>query len=386
MTKESTTLAVQEAPPLVKASTQLATFLGIETGMMLDTIKAQCFKSTTPDKVSDEQLAAFVSVANALRLNPLLSGMLYCYPAKNGGIEPMIGPDGIFTLLANNSDIVKQADGGPAWYTEQSKEGAEDICTAFINHATKGLLKKKIYLSEWVVGSNPNWVSRRRHMADVRALKQCARQVIHGIPFDEDERKIAEMVNVTDTANEQAPAPDRPDPATLRKRGRPPSAPKDAIDVPATPAETPAATQEPTKAEKPADAPAQPATPAKGKRTTLEKGEKLTIRPAAIISAVVDDLGGPGKPGCIAEIRSPLYDGKVYDMAGARMVAGPDGVKAHLLPVWANGAGVALEVEGRGSKAHGVIVLVTKVTPIAPQEEKPKAEEQEQGGGLGLEA
>ena len=195
----------------------------------------------------------------------------------------------------------------------------------------------------------------------------------------EPEQPGAEPTNVT-------PAPDRPDPATLRKRGRPPSAPKDAIDIPATPAETPAATPEPPKPEKPADAPAQPATPAKGKRTSLEKGEKLTIRPAAIISAVVDDLGGPGKPGCIADIRSPQYEGKVYDMAGARMVAGPDGAKAELLPVWANGAGVALEVEGRGSKAHGVIVLVTKVTPIAPQEEKPKAEEQEQSGGLGLEA
>ena len=46
-------------------------------------------------------------------------------------------------------------------------------------------------------------------MLHIRALKQCARQVIHGIPFDEDERHIAE-INVTPGAEAEQKAPERP--------------------------------------------------------------------------------------------------------------------------------------------------------------------------------
>jgi len=355
MTKESTSLAVQETAPFVKASSSLANFLGVESGMMLTTIKAQCFKSTTPDKVSDEQLAAFVSVANTLKLNPLLGGMLYCYPTKSGGIEPMIGPDGIFTLLSNNPDIVKQADGGPAWYTEQGKEGNEDICTAYINHATKGLLKKKIYLSEWVVSSNPNWQSRRRHMAEVRALKQCARQVVHGVPLDEDERALAEMVNVTNTVTETPP--ERPDPSTVKRGpGRPPKGAAAAAQAqePAKPAEAPAidiaatpAAEVPREAEKPADPVAV---------TALQKGEKRTAT-VQIVHAQYEDFAG--SDGAIITV-SGQYVGKLYDLSGGmKHTSGP-----MAKPVWAVGKTVTVDILGRNSKALGVIAIVEKVTPV----------------------
>ena len=388
MTKESTALAVHEAAPIVKASSQLAAFLGIESGMMLDTIKAQCFKSTTPDKVTDEQLAAFISVANTLKLNPLLSGMLYCYPAKNGGIEPMIGPDGIFTLLANNPDIVKQDDGGPAWYTEQAKEGAEDVCTAYINHATKGLLKKKIYLAEWVVGSNPNWQSRRRHMADVRALKQCARQVIHGIPFDEDERTIAEMVNVTNTAT-QAPAeppPPRPDPAKLRRGRQGPSASQttepaktETINVDATPAPEVAQSSTPPKADAPkASEPALTVAP----RTTLEKKEELVGVQVKVVSAAYENFGEESLPvhGVVAKVTGG-WEGDVYDLAGGMMgsQAGPDGVKqvGKPLPIWTPGALLTLDLKGRFSAAQKtVLAIASNVTAT------PKAANKQSGLGL----
>ena len=65
---------------LVTSSEQLSVFLGMEKRMMLDTLKVQCFKNKRPEEVSDEQLAAFVSVANVLQLNPLVPGMLYAYP------------------------------------------------------------------------------------------------------------------------------------------------------------------------------------------------------------------------------------------------------------------------------------------------------------------
>src|SRR6478736_2938617 len=95
-TTESTALAVSQP---VKASDQLASFLGIEKGMMLETLKAQCFKGKRPDEVTDAQLAAFISTANVLQVNPLVPGMLYAYPERNGGITPILGPDGVFKKL-----------------------------------------------------------------------------------------------------------------------------------------------------------------------------------------------------------------------------------------------------------------------------------------------
>ena len=225
MSNTSTQLAATtSAPVFVKASAQLASFLGIESSMMLETIKAQCFKGTPAANVSDAQLAAFVSVAAAMKLNPLLPGMLYCYPERNGGIQPMIGPDGVYMLLANNPDIVASEKSGSAWWTEHGKDGDEETCTAYINHRGKGLIKKTIYVKEWLVSSNPNWQSRRRHMAEIRALKQCARQILHGIPMDEDERKLADMTNVTESVTTTPPPPaetlsERID--AKRSRGRP---------------------------------------------------------------------------------------------------------------------------------------------------------------------
>lgn len=196
---ENTQLAVSR-PPLVKASTELSTFLGMEVSTMIETIKAQCFKGKRPDEVTDAQLATYVSVANALKLNPLLPGQMYPYPERNGGVTVMIGPDGVFTLLSNHPDVVAQKDGGPAFWTDHGVDatGAE-TCTGYINHRTKGLLKKTIWVNEWIVGSNPNWQSRRHHMSEIRALKQTARMVIHGLPMDSDEHKLGEILNVTDT-------------------------------------------------------------------------------------------------------------------------------------------------------------------------------------------
>jgi len=211
---EESSLAVQPEP-FVKASTILGHALGMETGMLIDTLKAQFFKNVKPEQVSDAQLATVIAVANALRLNPLLPGQLYPYPERSGGVTIMLGPDGIYTLLANNSDIVATKEGGPAWWVEHGKDAAgKETCTAFINHRMKGLLKKTIWVDEWVVATNPNWASRKKHMSEIRALKQCARQVVHGIPPDMDEKRLGDMLNVTES--------DQPE--TVKRADAPPKA------------------------------------------------------------------------------------------------------------------------------------------------------------------
>lgn len=184
------------------ASNKLALSLGLEREAMLTTIKAQCFRNMHPDQVSNAMLATFVQVAQTLEVNPLLPGMLYAYPERNGGITPIIGPDGVFKLLSSRPDIL-------GWTAKHETIDGEKACTAIIKHKHLGEISKTVFLSEWRVANSPNWVTRPRHMLEIRALKQCARQIIHGIPIDEDERTFIDIsetplpaTNVTPGAGE----------------------------------------------------------------------------------------------------------------------------------------------------------------------------------------
>lgn len=195
---------------LVKASTTLSQRLGIEPDAMLETIKQQCFRDVDARNVSNAQLATFVNVAKELDLNPLLPGMMYAYPQRNGGITPMIGPDGTYKLLSERPDI-------DSWEVEFEGEGDSLRATAKIYRTGKDRpLTKTVWLKEWKVGSNPNWNTRPMHMLEIRALKQCARQVIHGMPLDEDERAIMESHVGFEAAKDVTPT-ERPKPPTPAK-------------------------------------------------------------------------------------------------------------------------------------------------------------------------
>lgn len=193
--QQSTALQRPQSPP--SAIQSLAEGLGIKQSYMLEVVKSQCFKGIDPSRISDQHLAAYVATASAIRsicptFNPLLTGMLFAYPAKNGGVECMIGPDGVFALLATHPGYKNYE-----WTPEYDKQGkiAAGTVTINMNDGT-GPFRKRCVLSEWHVQSNPNWNTRPEHMLEIRTLKQCARQIIHGIPFDEDERNIARAVEV----------------------------------------------------------------------------------------------------------------------------------------------------------------------------------------------
>lgn len=362
-------LAVAEKP-FIKASTSLALALGIEPAMMIETIKAQCFKSVTPDKVTDAQLAAYISVANALPgINPLLPGHLYAYPDRNGSITPIIGPDGIFTLLGHNKDIIAQKDGGPAWYVEHGKDGDEEICTAYINHAGKGLLSKRIYVKEWMVANNPNWQTRRRHMSEIRALKQCARQIVNAIPMDEDEYTLAGLRNVTDSAlaepTQKTPEQEKTDQeaaaakrAKSAKRGgvvaaesTPPVDPGH-IDITATTA------KEEAKAVTPPPAAAKP---------ELKADEAVTFRALEITSvrAAPTRTKAGIVPSVIAEVKGD-YEGKVYhlrhgDFVDATKPETEEGNVKNINPAWSVGNKVTLILSGKKLTDGRLVAMVESI-------------------------
>ncbi len=152
---------------------------------MIETIKAQCF-ANAKGTITNAQLIAFINVANAFRINPLLPNMLYAYP-NQAGIVPMLGPDGMFAILSGNPKV-------DYWETEIGEDAGGMWCTARIYCKDRSHpVIKRVWLVEWKMPSNPNWNTRPRHMLEIRALKQCARQIIHGIPYDEDEKKIMDQ-------------------------------------------------------------------------------------------------------------------------------------------------------------------------------------------------
>lgn len=218
------------------ASNALAARIGVEKGHMLATIKAQCFKCD-PEKVSDTQLAAFVSIAHDMGVNPLLPGMLYAFPDGRGGIVPMMGPDGVMKKLAELKGVTYECIVYPEDVTQPPTHATAKI---YVEGKERPYTYTAVY-SEW---ATPNWTKKPRHWNWLRALKQCARQVIHGLPMDEEEMTLGGMMNVTPGADIPAPAPERP--KVSRRGGAAAAAASEAtVTTPAAESEKPATSPKP---------------------------------------------------------------------------------------------------------------------------------------------
>lgn len=346
---------------------------------MLDTIKAQCFK-TNPQNVTNEQLAAFVSIAADMGVNPLLPGMLYAYPISGGGIVPIMGPDGIYKKLTEHADI-------DSWETEVfPADVALPPTHAITKIWRKGREKPLSYtavFSEWKINSNPNWNTRPRHMLALRSLKHAARQIIHGLPGDEDDRHIAGEINVTPGA-ETAPTAEqqqkRAEPPARARKGANAAADtnKDAIDVPTIPlkAETPPPAQEkaaekvePPKtvdkpAEKPAEKPVEKApekqaekTNTTGPRTSLKEAEELTVKCVVKkVYALNVNVEGTPTPSINANVEGE-FNGPVYHFGAAKQTS--DGMVPST-PAWTVGKELTLSLFGKINKKTGSVLAVVK--------------------------
>lgn len=378
----STALAETPVTPgFQKATSQLSTTLGIEPRMMVESLKKQCFPGMRPEDISDSQLAAFISVANVMELNPLIPGMLYAYPSKNGGIIPVCGPDGVLKKL-DEAIVANKLDGYecevfPADVTLPPTHAVAKIYRTGKDHPSTFTAIFK----EWSVGSNPNWSARPRHMIWLRAIKQCARQVIHGVPFDEDDLKLGNMVNVT-PQNEEAgapqPPPERPAPPKRSPKGAAAvtEAEKNrgAIDIPSTPVTTPPAATEPQKQPEPAKTEAAPPpkqeekkvepkpAPA-GPRTTLIGEEEFvcTVEVKKVFALIINVSNQPTPS--VQAVVDGEFAGPIFEFGGAK----PDPTSGDLVatsPLWKVGTKVKVLLFGRVNKNSGAVMpVVRKVEP-----------------------
>lgn len=188
----------------------MATRFGMEPQAFEATVRATCMKPDKNGRVpSREEFAAFLLVAKEYNLNPLTKE-IYAFPAKGGGIVPIVSVDGWVNLVNSHG-----ACDGFEFEMEHGTDGKQLIsCTCkMYRKDRKHPVTVTEYLSECFRDTEP-WKMKHR-MLRHKAMIQAARYAFgfSGI-YDEDEgEKIAEMRDVT--PRDDPPAPPPP-PAAIR--------------------------------------------------------------------------------------------------------------------------------------------------------------------------
>lgn len=162
-----------------KALEVMAERMNVDPTKLLDTLKNTVFKGAT-----NEEMLTLVVVANEYGLNPLLKEM-YAFPAKGGGIVPVVGVDG-WNKLMNRADNFD----GIEFSFEEGQEGKPVSCTATVYLKGRSHpVKITEHYVECVRNTEP-WKQMPRRMLRHKALIQACR-VGFGFAgiYDEDEAK-----------------------------------------------------------------------------------------------------------------------------------------------------------------------------------------------------
>ncbi len=199
---QSTTLAEVAPVKMTKGlSTAMAEQYQMERVQFLKTIKATCF----PDgKATDEQLAAFLIVANEYGLNPFVR-QIYAFTGKDGGIVPIVPVDGWAAVVNKN----KQYDG--CEFEDAFDEGNNLFSTTCIMYRKdRGhSIKVTEYLSECFRKTKPweQWPARMlRHKAFIQAARLTFSLSGFYDPDEADRIMDAEMEVVSTRTSEEIKA------------------------------------------------------------------------------------------------------------------------------------------------------------------------------------
>jgi phage recombination protein Bet len=190
-----TTPAPAETKPAVVAGTSLIGFManrhGLEPTKFLSTLIKTVFPSDKQNP-SNEQVAAFLAVAKQYDLNPFIKE-IYAFPAKGGGIVPIVSIDGWSTLINRQTAL----DG--IEFNDQFNDAGElrGVTAVIYRKDRAHPTKVTEYMSECARNTEP-WTKWPARMLRHKALIQCAR-VAFGLAgiYDPDEaERIAETEGV----------------------------------------------------------------------------------------------------------------------------------------------------------------------------------------------
>lgn len=200
---KATTSIAQLAPsqPKLSALNLMASKFSVEPEKLLGTLKATVFKNAT-----NEELLALVVVANIYGLNPLTKE-IYAFPAKGGGIAPIVSIDGWIRMTNDHPQF-----DGMELDVEFTEDGEPFSATCTIYRKDRSHPTRITeYMSECSRGTDP-WKQCPARMLRHKALIQAARVAFgfSGI-YDEDEGKdVAGMRDITPKGNRPAPPVDGP--------------------------------------------------------------------------------------------------------------------------------------------------------------------------------
>ena len=169
----------------VSALAVMASKINVDPAKLHQTLKATVFKGA-----SDEELLALVVVANTYGLNPLLKE-LYAFPAKGGGIVPVVSIDGWVSMVNNHP-----AMDGMEFEEHYSEAGKLEAitCKLWRKDRNRPIMVTE-HLSECRRNTEP-WKMEHR-MLRHKALMQCARYAF-GFSGVTDEDEAADTPGLRD--------------------------------------------------------------------------------------------------------------------------------------------------------------------------------------------
>lgn len=160
---EESTQRAAAAKPRANALQLMASRLHIEPGRLASVLKNTVFKNA-----NENDFAALLIVANEYDLNPLTKE-IFAFPAKGGGIMPMVSYDGWIKIVNRHPDY----DGYEhnEIFVGEEFQGVESI---FYRKSLSRPIKKTVYLEEFKMNTDP-WKIKPRHMTQIRSYCQAAR-------------------------------------------------------------------------------------------------------------------------------------------------------------------------------------------------------------------
>jgi phage recombination protein Bet len=173
----------------------MASRLSVEPAKLFETLKSTVFQ-----KATNEELLALVVVANEYELNPFLKE-LYAFPAKGGGIVPIVSVDGWNKMLVRQPDF-----DGLEFDDTLAEDGTLISCTVTIYVKSRSKpVKITEYLAECKRNTEP-WNNMPHRMLRNRTLCQGCR-IAFGFSGVRHEEEIADVeVSAVGTALPNAPA------------------------------------------------------------------------------------------------------------------------------------------------------------------------------------
>ncbi|MBB4077215.1 phage recombination protein Bet [Bartonella fuyuanensis] len=169
------------------------TTMASKYGFSHEQFRKTIIKTCINHNFSDEEFAAFISVANTYGLNPLTKE-IYALPKRGGGIIPVVSIDGWIKIIKSNSQF-----DGMTFQDQLDKDGnLIAIKCAIRLKSIKDPIEVTEYLNECKQKSD-TWQKYPARMLRHKATIQCARYAFgfSGI-YEEDEADRINEINHTE--------------------------------------------------------------------------------------------------------------------------------------------------------------------------------------------